>query len=226
MHAANLLDSRIPLLLIRIRHFAMCASAMSLTPSNSRMGSRLTSERFSAAAAVRLSGSIPGAGLQETLKTVKLTHSLPVCLRFVAVLWKGGTIENLGTLGGSQSFSQAIDDRGQITGLALNDVPDPYSYFYKFLYLSSTGTQTRAFLWDEKNGLQDIGTLGGPDAFPSVINQRGQVAGFSYINSIPNQTTGLPTFNPFLWEQGDARYRTSDRETAPLMRQRRLGQRN
>ena len=119
-----------------------------------------------------------------------------------AVLWKGGTIKDLGTLGGSQSFSQAINDHGQIIGLALNDIPDPYSYFYEFLYLSPNGTQTRAFVWDEKDGMQDIGTLGGPDAFPSVINQRGQVAGFSYINSIPNETTGLPTFHPFLWEKG------------------------
>lgn len=39
-----------------------------------------------------------------------------------AVLWKGGTIKDLGTLGGSQSFSQAINDHGQITGLALNDI--------------------------------------------------------------------------------------------------------
>lgn len=119
-----------------------------------------------------------------------------------AVLWKGGTVKDLGTLGGSQSFSQAINDRGQITGLALNDISDPYSYFYEFLYLAPNGTQTRAFVWDEKEGMQDIGTLGGPDAFPSLINQHGQVAGFSYTNWIPNPTTGLPTFDPFLWETG------------------------
>jgi probable HAF family extracellular repeat protein len=119
-----------------------------------------------------------------------------------AVLWKNGQIRDLGTLGGGSSFSQAINDYGLVTGLALNDVPDPYSYYYLFLYGFQGGTQSRAFLWDDKNRMQDIGTLGGPDAFPSVINQRGQVAGFSYINSIPNETTGLPTFHPFLWEKG------------------------
>jgi probable HAF family extracellular repeat protein len=119
-----------------------------------------------------------------------------------AVLWKHGQIHDLGTLGGSESFAQAINDRGQITGLALNGIFDPFSYYYLFLYGFSNGTQTRAFLWDEDEGMQDIGTLGGPDAFPSLINQRGQVAGFSYTNSTPDPNTGLPPFHPFLWEKG------------------------
>lgn len=112
-----------------------------------------------------------------------------------AVLWKNGKISNLGTLGGSESFAQAINDRGQITGLALNNIsPDPFSYYYLFLYGFSNGTQTRAFLWDEQEGMQDLGTLGGPDAFPSLINQRGQVAGFSYTSSIPDPDVGFPLF--------------------------------
>lgn len=125
-----------------------------------------------------------------------------------AVLWKDGQIRDLGTLGGSTSFSQAINDHGQITGIALNDVPDPFSYYYQFAYCLAfqicppNPTETRAFVWNEKDGMQDIGTLGGPDALPSVINQRGQVAGYSYIDSTPNATTGLPTYHPFLWENG------------------------
>jgi probable HAF family extracellular repeat protein len=118
-----------------------------------------------------------------------------------AVLWEQGKITDLGTLGGNESFAEAVNNRGQITGLALNAVPDPFSFYYIFLYGSSDGTQTRAFLWD-KGVMRDLGTLGGPDAFPSVINQRGQVAGFSYINSTPDTNTGLPTYHPFLWEEG------------------------
>jgi len=137
-------------------------------------------------------------GNSENGETDPLITGLP---EIRAVLWKHGNISDLGTLGGSTSFAQAINDRGQITGLALNGISDPFSYYYVFLYSFASGTQTRAFLWDEDEGMQDLGTLGGPDAAPALINQRGQVAGFSYINSTPDPNTGLPTFHPFLWEK-------------------------
>jgi probable HAF family extracellular repeat protein len=111
-----------------------------------------------------------------------------------AVVWKNGQIINLGTLGGNQSFGFSINNRGQAVGVALNAIPDPFSLF-------GLGTQTRAFLW--QNGvMHDLGTLGGPDAVPQNVNERGQVCGNSYTNSIPNPTTGIPTLDPFLWERG------------------------
>ena len=140
------------------------------------------------------------SGNSENGETDPLISGLP---EVRAVVWKDGEISDLGTLGGSQSFAQAINNRGQITGLATNGTSDPYSFFYLFLHnLFKNGTQTRGFLWDEDEGMQDIGTLGGPDAFPSLINQRGQVAGFSYTSSIPDPNIGLPPHHPFIWEKG------------------------
>lgn len=114
-----------------------------------------------------------------------------------AVLWKDGSAIPLGSLGGNETLSVAINDHDQIAGFANNAIPDPLSFF-------GWGTQMRGFVW--ANGvMQDIGTLGGPDAFAGYINNRGQVAGVSYTSSEANPDTGIPTLDPFLWQDGKMR---------------------
>ena len=117
---------------------------------------------------------------------------------FRAVLWKNGKIINLGTLnGGHESALSSVNSKGQAVGLAMNLVPDPFSFIGPGFF----PTQTRAFLW--RNGvMHDLGTLGGDDALASFINERGQIAGNSYTNTTANATTGVPTIHPFLWEKG------------------------
>jgi probable HAF family extracellular repeat protein len=113
-----------------------------------------------------------------------------------AVLYKNDQILDLGTLaGGNESAATCINNKDIVVGFAGDTVPDPYS-------LSGWGTQTHAFRWTESEGMQDLGSLGGPDAIPFVVNGKGQITGFAYTNSIPNSTTGLPTLDPFLWENG------------------------
>jgi probable HAF family extracellular repeat protein len=124
---------------------------------------------------------------------------IPSITEIRAVVWREGQIIDLGTLGGNQSAAFAINDRGQVAGFSTNAVPDPLSILY-FILGSPNGTQTRAFLWDKHSGMQDLGSLGGGDAFGTFLNRHGQVAGFSYTNSTPNATTGLPTIDPFLWD--------------------------
>ncbi len=118
-----------------------------------------------------------------------------------AVLWENGQGINLGTFGGSYSGAAANNSRGQVVGFATNQIPDPISFFYQLLAGASTGTQTRAFLW-QNDELLDLGTLGGPDAAAWAVNERGQVMGVSYVNSTPNPSTGFPNVDPFLWENG------------------------
>lgn len=106
-----------------------------------------------------------------------------------AVVWKDGRVTPLGTLGGNEGFASAMNDRGQVVGPAQNAIPDPIS-------MLGAGTQTRAFLWDEDNGMQDLGTLGGPDAFAAFINEDGEVAGFSFTDS-----TSSPPQHSFIWKK-------------------------
>jgi len=117
------------------------------------------------------------------------------------VLWTDSGIKDLGTFGGNLSQATAINNLGQIVGFSLNRIPDPLSMFDKLFGGPSEGTQTRAFLWENEH-MEDLGTLGGPDALGVFVNEGGQVAGFSYTSSTPNPNTGIPTTDPFLWKHG------------------------
>lgn len=104
------------------------------------------------------------------------------------VVWKDGQIKDIGTLGGNETSASAINRHGWVVGTTTNAVSDR---------ACGLGTQCRAFLWDEKNGMRDIGTLGtGPDAFAVFVNDLGQVAGISLIN------TTDPFSHAFLWQNG------------------------
>ena len=119
-----------------------------------------------------------------------------------AVLWKSnGQIVDLGTFGGNEGLAAMVNNRGQVVGAAANTVPDPFPGPLGFW-----GTQSRAFLW-EKGVMKDLGDLGGPDAFAIAVNDRGQIAGFSYTSSTPSGVANdwcqdIPPQNPFLWENG------------------------
>ncbi|MGH9774993.1 MAG: hypothetical protein ACRD50_08615 [Candidatus Acidiferrales bacterium] len=115
-----------------------------------------------------------------------------------AVMWKGGHITDLGTLGGGyESVAFSVNSHGQVAGVTSNLVPDPFG---------PLGTQNRTFLW-ENGVMTDLGTLGGPDAGllgkdgTVEINERGQIVACSYTSSTPNPS-GIPTIDPFLWENG------------------------
>ena len=120
---------------------------------------------------------------------------------FVAAVWQDGRVINLGTFGGGFSLATANNDREQVVGCAFNDVPDSFADTGVLYGIGFDPEQLRAFRWQGKQ-LQDLGTLGGPDACAVWINDRGQIAGASFTSSIVNPATGLPTLDPFLWEHG------------------------
>jgi probable HAF family extracellular repeat protein len=136
------------------------------------------------------------AGVSENGETDPLIPGVP---QLRATLWVHGRIIDLGTLpeGGFESIANAVNSNGQVAGLATNAIPDPNS-------MLGSGFQTRAFLW-QNGAMQDLGTLGiGTNAQAILINERGQVVGWSYVNTVPTSACN-PGFafvtGSFIWDK-------------------------
>jgi len=122
------------------------------------------------------------------------------------VLWRDGQIVDMGALGGGyNSLARGVNDNGQVAGLSTTSVPDSNAMIMSFGL--PYPFQTRAFLW--KDGvMQDLGTLGGPDAMALGINERGQIFGNSYTNDDPSPACSsflgfdALTTGAFVWDNG------------------------
>ncbi len=100
--------------------------------------------------------------------------------KMIAFLWHNGKMTDLGTLGGTSSGVDDINDRGQIVGSADKKRIDDWS-----------GLQVHhAYLW-ENGRMRDLGLT--PTDWLS-INDRGQVAGEDHDRG-----------RAFLWEKGKTR---------------------
>jgi probable HAF family extracellular repeat protein len=119
-----------------------------------------------------------------------------------AVLWWKGKIVDLGTLGGYVGIALQANLRGQVVGVATNSIPDSLPPMVLTAGVPfALGAQPHAFLW-ERGVMRDLGTLGGSHSQALFINDRGDVAGASYIDSTIQDATGVPTQHPFLWRNG------------------------
>jgi probable HAF family extracellular repeat protein len=95
-----------------------------------------------------------------------------------AFLWNEGTATNLGTLGGSGSQANSINDGGQIVGSSQ----------------LADDSAVHAFRYDGAM-LTDLGTLGGTNSAATGINIEGQIVGYS-------ETTGNESRHAFLYSGG------------------------
>src|SRR5882757_5569879 len=73
-----------------------------------------------------------------------------------AFIWTSGGMQDLGTLGGKNSYAFGINASGQVVGVA-NRSDGVYD----------------AFLWTSTTGMQDLGSLGGLGSEATAINASG-----------------------------------------------------
>jgi len=144
------------------------------------------------------------AGLSEN---GQIDPSIPDLPEISPVMWRDGKITNLGTLpgGGYQGAAVSVNNRGEVAGIASNLVPDANSllnYNPNLWAGVGYGYQLRAFVWDQKNGMQDLGTLGtGTNAEATAINELGQVIGDSYTGSGPANCFNGTATGGFIWDR-------------------------
>jgi probable HAF family extracellular repeat protein len=115
-------------------------------------------------------GSLPGyayataQGLNNIGQAAGYSYNYSGDPYYHAVLWSGGVITYLGTLGGTYSNASEVNDSAVVTGTS-----------------QTGGGQDHGFVWTALQGMQDIGTLGGSSSGAGSINAIGQVVGQSQI---------------------------------------------
>jgi probable HAF family extracellular repeat protein len=115
------------------------------------------------------------AGASYTDSTVNPGTGIPTEHPF---LWEQGAMQDLGSLGGSVAFPNALNNRGAVVGESL---------------LSGDSTE-HPFLWTRHEGMQDLGTLGGSFGRAYAINDSGQIVG------VATQQNGA--IRAFFWQDG------------------------
>jgi probable HAF family extracellular repeat protein len=123
-------------------------------------------------------------------------YGFPSSSACVPFYWKGGGISRLKTLGGENGFAIAINDRGQVAGLAETVAKDPAA--------ACPVHQFKPAVW--ANGkIYALPTFpGDTDGVAAAINDRGQAAGASGTCSPFNPNSGLylSENHAIVWDSG------------------------
>lgn len=151
----------------------------------------------SGAGAVNGRGEVVGAALNSTTDPFPLRYPYLDFFFFGngteshAFLWRDGTMQDLGTLGGPDSAAYFVNQKGQVAGASDVD----------FSVSPVTGGPTvHPFLWEHGKMLDLIagappGMFGGTFGIAAWLNERGQVVGTMNL-------TGDTTWHSFLWDDG------------------------
>jgi len=110
-----------------------------------------------------------------------------VGLQSQGVVWEGGFVRPLGTLGGTDSYGEFINDLGQISG---------HSQTSNVVNSNIGCPPFDPFIW--QNGkMTDInpGNFGGAEGGTNFLNNQGQAVGFG---TLPGEAEA----HPFLWNRG------------------------
>jgi probable HAF family extracellular repeat protein len=129
-----------------------------------------------------------------------------------AFFYDGTTMNDLGTLGGPRSHAHGINDSGQVVGESYTAQWDAHAFLYdgttmndlgtlggnaseafaindidQVVGWSSNGSDWRAFLYDETEGMLDLNNLIPSDSGWALweardINSSGQIVGYGYID--------------------------------------------
>lgn len=144
-----------------------------------------------------------------------------------AFLWVAGTMRDLGTLGGPESFATAMNNRGQVIGTADTALrsEDGGHVRHAFLWENGRmrdlgrwrpvdinergqivgqggGCRSRSVLW-ASGRLRTLGVLPGDRYSQAVaINDRGQVVGVSYRECGGRYDDEVESPRPFVWRAG------------------------
>ncbi|HQL54078.1 MAG TPA: PEP-CTERM sorting domain-containing protein, partial [Phycisphaerae bacterium] len=94
-----------------------------------------------------------------------------------AFIYDGGELVPLGPAGARASSAQAINEAGQVIGFS-----------------TSYAEYMTAFLWDEQQGLQDLGNLGGDTIIPWGINNAASPVAVGFADDA--QSEGVA----FVWD--------------------------
>lgn len=117
-------------------------------------------------------GLLPGgnasyaSGINNAGQMAGYSYQFPTNIGYRALLYSGGSMQDLGTLGGASSSAYGINASGLVVGYA--DTAGNAAY-HAFLYSGGS--------------MQDLGTLGGSNSLAYGINAAGQVVGYSSTSS-------------------------------------------